>query len=144
MAKSRYTGKSGVLEIDADGGGTPAYTAAAVVRNIQLPPETKARIDVGGMDDTNAETRPGLPEESEFSFEMAWDYATTLDADLRTAMTNDSLSHFKAEVTDGTTTQTTTWSGYITDLEPLAYGGNDPVAMRVIGVRSGAITEAVA
>lgn len=143
MAKNRYTGRSGKMYIDADGGDPTNYTEVTVARNIQPPPQSRARIDVTGMDDSSAVTRPGIEEESEFSFEIIWDPDDTVDASLRTSYTNQSLAHFKAEFTDGTNTLAVEWSGYITALEPLAVDGSSPVAMRVVGVRSGDITETV-
>lgn len=143
MAKIRYTGRTGKMYIDADGGEVVTYTQATVARNIQLPNESRARIDVTGMDDERAETRPGIEEESEFSFEIQWDPDDTVDASIRTSYANKSNAAFKAEFTDGTNTLSVTWSGYITALEPTAVDGSSPVAMRVVGVRSSDITESV-
>jgi len=143
MAKTRYTGRTGKMYIDADGGSPVTYTQCTVARNIQLPPESRARIDVTGMDDEQAESRPGIEEESEFSWEQLWDPDDAVDATIRTSYEGMSLAHFKAEFTDGTTTLAVTWSGYIVGIEPLAVDGSSPVAVRVVGIRSGATSEAV-
>lgn len=142
MAKTRYTGKSGTIAVDVLGG--VSYTQVTVARNIQLPAHSKTRIDVTGMEDDDAETRPGIGEESEFSFEIQWDPNETIDAALRTALDDDTYCTFRAQFTDGTTTLTVTWAGYIVALNPVGVDGSSPVAMQVVGVRTGAITEAVA
>lgn len=143
MAKTRYTGKLGKMYLDADGGTPTTYTQITAVRNIQPPTVSRARIDVTGMEDTAAETRPGIEEEREFSFEFLWDPDDTVDASVRTCYDNESLAHFKAEFTDGTTTLAIEWSGYLTALEPIAVDGSSGVAMRAVGVVSGSIEETV-
>ena len=140
MAKNRYAGKSGQIHVDPAGGSS--YSQILLARQIQLPPRTRASIDVTAMEDTSAQSVPGIAEESEFSFEILWDDEETTDEALATLYSSGAIATWKAVITDGTSTWTQSWSGYVSGLEPQAFGGNDPVTLRVTGLRTGAITDA--
>jgi len=141
MAKNRFPGRAGTIEIDVTGEDT-TYNAITLARNIQLPGASKAFIDLMGMEDATFQGEPGIEEESTFSFEIIWDEADTQDGSLRTAYGANTYCNFKATFTDKDDTDyVCKWNGYITGLEPVAVGGNDPVLMAVSGRRVGAISE---
>ena len=141
MAKNRFPGRAGKFEVDVTGEAT-SFSQVTVARNIQLPGASKAFIDLMGMEDDDFQGEPGIEEESTWSLEVVWDPSDAQDESLRAAYEANTYCNFKVTFTDkDDTTAITTWNGYITGLEPVAVGGNDPVAMAVSGRRVGAITE---
>lgn len=145
MAKNRFAGAGATIEVCVDlEAEEPSYSAVTLCRNITPPGASRAWIELMGMEDDDPQGLPGIPEDSEFSFETLWDPDDTQDASLRTAHENKTKCGWKAYANDGTNEVTVSWEGYITGLEPSGYGGTDPVVMTVSGNRIGGITEAVA
>jgi hypothetical protein len=124
--------------VDPAGGTT--FAQVTKVRNVQAPPQNRASIDVTAMEDTAAASLPGIHEESEFSFEFLWDDADATDEDLQDLYTSGDVAAWKIAYTDGTNTWAMTFSGWVKALEPAAVSGSDPVVMRLVGQRTGAIT----
>lgn len=134
MAKIRRSGKGGKVYIDVLGG--TSYAAVLLARNIKPPGQSKGTVDVGGMEDTVGSGQPGMEEVPTWSFEIIWDPTETQDAALRTAYEADTLLGMKVDMV-GSTTAVRPWQGYITKLEPQAFGGNDPVTCLVEGIVAG-------
>lgn len=139
MAKDIYTGKGATVYVDPSGGST--FAQITKVRNVQHPPRSRAEIDVTAMEDTSAQSRPGIEESSEFSFEFLWDDADATDEDLADLYASGAIASWKITLTNGTDTWAQTFSGYVKELQPSALGGSDPMVMRLVGRRTGAITD---
>lgn len=142
MTVKRFTGATLVLSIDVTGAGT-AFNAIEGVRNLQLPPDVRGGIDCQAIGDDEPVPRVGIKGESAFSFEMLWDPSNTHHDSVRDAHNAKTLCNWKAVTTDGTSTNTDTWNGYVSGIEPLVLDKGTPKVVRVTGLRSGAFTEAV-
>lgn len=139
MAKNIYTSFGATIYVDPAGGVTFAQITKA--RNIQMPNRNRASIDVTALEDTSVQSRPGLEEESEFSFEVLWDDADAVDEDLAGLFTSGDTAAWKVTLTDGTNTWAQTFDGHVSAIEPQALGGSDPAQVRVVVKRTGAITD---
>lgn len=140
MAKNIYTSKGATAHVDAAGGST--FAQITKVRSVQHPGRSRAAIDVTALDDTSAQSRPGIKQEAQAVIEFLWDDADTVDAAIAGLYDSGVLANWKIAVTDGTTTWSQTFLGWVSNLEPLALGGSDPVAVRCTITVSGAITDA--
>lgn len=145
MAKNRFAGRGATIDISTDPDEVePSYNQVLLCRNITPPAASVAWIEMMGMEDTEPQGTPGIPEDSAWSFETLWDPDNAQDAAIRTAHKGGNKVAFRAKADNGTNELTVSWEGYITSLEPSGHGGNDPVVMTVGGNRVGGITEAVA
>jgi len=143
MAKNRYVGKSALVKVNINDDGT-TFTAVGLIREVTPPPEVKSKIDVTGMEDTVAEIRQGIEEESEFTFLALWDQAATGDAGVKTLYDSGAEVRWQVIVTDGTNTWTMDFDGIVMGIVPQKIGGSDPVTFQVTVSRTGAITHTVA
>ncbi len=141
MAKERRTTKGAIFQIDVAGG--TSYTAVTLCRSIQLPPQTKARVDATALEDASAVSLPGIEEESEFSAELIWDPDDATDAALKTAYEADTLCGFRVDIVGATNTHERSWQGYITGLEPQDADGSNPALLQLTGIVKGAITDTI-
>ncbi len=142
MAKERRSTKGAILSIDVANGST--YLAITLCRSITPPGDKKSRVDATALEDDDATSLPGIAEESEWSAELIWDPEDAVDASLKAAQAADSLCAFKVQYVGAVKTHSRTWSGYITEVVPVAADGSSPALLQIAGVKAGANSDAVA
>jgi hypothetical protein len=143
MAKTRFTGRGGLVKFDVDGGGTN-FNSVGLSRSITPPPQERAVIDVSGMEDTSAVAEIGTEELSSFEFVELHDSADAVDGHITNLYSNHAERTWQILFTDGTTVWTKQFTGKVAALIPQAVTGKDAVARAVRVARTGAITESQA
>lgn len=138
MAKDRLTGKGGLVKIYS--GNT--FVAIGLVRSITPPAQERAVIDVMGMEDTTPQAKPGTDELSEFTFQELYDNADTQDALIDAYYANAAEVNWQIAWTNGTSTWTENFAGFVAKINPQSVSGKDPVVRDVTVSRTGAITRA--
>lgn len=141
MAKTRWTGRGAVVGTYST--SNSSYTPLGLARSITPPPQEKGAIDCTGMEDTAIVVRPGLEQESVFTFTALHASTDTQDAAMQTYYTGHTEKHWYIRRYIGEQMWTSRFDGYVTALRPQTFTGNDPVTWEVQVHRTGAITHSV-
>ena len=142
MAKTRWTGRGALVAIQSTSAGTP-WMNAGLSRNVSPPPQERAAIDVGGMEDTYPVEAAGIEQSSVFTFSMLDASTDPVDALIQTAFTARDSRNWRIRRSNGSIYWDTTFAGKVSSIAPSAFGGSDPVLKEVTVVRIGALTHSV-
>jgi hypothetical protein len=141
MAKTRWTGRGAVVGTYST--SNSSFTPAGLARSITPPPQEKGAIDCTGMEDTYVVVRPGLEQESVFTFTALQASTDTVDAAIVTAYGAHTEKNWYVRRYIGEQMWTTKFKGYVTAIRPQQFTGNDPVTWEVQVHRTSAITHSV-
>ena len=142
MAKTRWTGRGALVAIQSTSAGTP-WMNVGLSRNVSPPPQERAAIDVGGMEDTYPVEAAGIEQSSVFTFSMLDASTDAVDALIQTAFTARDSRNWRIRRSNGSIYWDTTFAGKVSSISPSAFGGSDPVLKEVTVVRIGALTHSV-
>ena len=141
MAIEKYVGATAVLSVDPAGGASFSQVLGVIVN--KLPAQRKENVDVTAIDDTTGDSRQGIEEPGEFSFDIFWDPDDTVHGSLQTLYGSGDSAAWKLVLTDGSSTLTITWSGHLVELDRQPVNKSSGLVARIRGFKRGALTEAV-
>jgi len=136
---AKYTGAGALVEVDVAGDAN--FVQVGCTTDITPPPEVKADVDLTCQTDAATDAQPGIEEMSQFTFTEMWDVGAASNP-IDTLYTSGARVDWRVTFTDGTTTATITFKGYVKGKTPSTVGGNDGVLREVTVTRTGPITEA--
>ena len=129
MAKQRYSGVLGLVQVDSAPPAATTFFSVGLCRSIQPPPNLRSPVDVTGLEDPAFVGLPGIPEQSNFTFEHVWDPAIVAadgEADklLDTYWAAATLFAYKIVFNNGLNICTGSGTGRVLNLEPQNVDGN--------------------
>ena len=142
MAKTRWTGRGGLVAIQSTSAGTP-WMNCGLSRNVTPPPQERQPIDVSGMEDTYPVEAAGIEQPSVFTFSMLDASTDTVDALIQTAYTARDTRSWRIRCNNGSLYWDTTFTGKVSSIRPSAFGGSDPAVKEVSVVRTSTLTYSV-